>query len=339
MNSRYLQFLGLVGALAGAQLGCGDSTEDVVKGRAVGLDRMTQHAGVGPGALASIHGTYGTDCVNRTGTWTALVGGGSVDDPLTVRTSDPDCQLTLTSVTMTGDPLDASTAIPLAETYATIAPSFSANGTLLFYANAVLSPADFAHDFDITVVYSDSEDAVELDNTGHPVTVHPITVTAENVPAPAYALDVEGVFVGIDTVSSMPVIVNVTGPGAFLSVTPGAQTGENYVIVDTLADHTYDTINAAYTGVTPVPISVNPAPIPPASFLLVRDPEIKIPQDRFLIVAHTEIDSHVTSYQVFTIHFLGGSECGNALIEAGEECDDGNLLDTDTCSSTCQDIP
>lgn len=375
MNSRYLQFLGLVGALAGAQLGCGDSTEDVVKGIAVGLDHMTQQAEIGPGALVSIHGTYGTNCVNRTGPWTALVGGGSVPDPLTVRTDNAACVLALTSVTMTSDPLvslEASMAIPLAVGYATTAPRFPATGTLLFYANAALSPAGFGTDFAISVVYSDSEGAVEdLDNTGHPVTVHPITVTAGTVPAPAYALDVTGVVVRSDTASAQPVIVDVTGDGAVLFVAQDAQTGENYVIVDTLADHDYRTIDTAYKGGTIVPISAIPNsavpdPIPSESFLLV--PETSLPQHRFLIVAHTVED--VSSYEVFTINFLAGSECGNALTESGEkcddgdvlpgdgcgptcqfeecgnnvldpgeECDDGNLLDTDTCSSTCQDIP
>jgi cysteine-rich repeat protein len=32
----------------------------------------------------------------------------------------------------------------------------------------------------------------------------------------------------------------------------------------------------------------------------------------------------------------GTSECGNGMLEAGEECDDGNLESMDGCSSTCQ---
>lgn len=33
---------------------------------------------------------------------------------------------------------------------------------------------------------------------------------------------------------------------------------------------------------------------------------------------------------------LGFSECGNGVLDPGEGCDDGNLLDGDCCSSTCQ---
>jgi cysteine-rich repeat protein len=31
----------------------------------------------------------------------------------------------------------------------------------------------------------------------------------------------------------------------------------------------------------------------------------------------------------------GGPECGNGVVEAGENCDDGNTVDTDACLSTC----
>lgn len=33
----------------------------------------------------------------------------------------------------------------------------------------------------------------------------------------------------------------------------------------------------------------------------------------------------------------GGSVCGNGKVEAGEQCDDGNLLDNDSCTSLCTD--
>jgi cysteine-rich repeat protein len=32
-------------------------------------------------------------------------------------------------------------------------------------------------------------------------------------------------------------------------------------------------------------------------------------------------------------------ECGNGILEPGEECDDFNLIDGDTCSSTCKKTP
>ncbi|MFA5877960.1 MAG: VWA domain-containing protein [Candidatus Staskawiczbacteria bacterium] len=35
----------------------------------------------------------------------------------------------------------------------------------------------------------------------------------------------------------------------------------------------------------------------------------------------------------------GGSVCGNSLVETGEQCDDGNTVDSDGCSSTCQIEP
>ena len=31
--------------------------------------------------------------------------------------------------------------------------------------------------------------------------------------------------------------------------------------------------------------------------------------------------------------------CGNGVLDAGEECDDGNIVDEDTCSSACETMP
>ena len=48
-------------------------------------------------------------------------------------------------------------------------------------------------------------------------------------------------------------------------------------------------------------------------------------------------DSGSGDYQVTTTIFGGDpSVCGNSIIEAGEECDDGNTNDDDGCSSDCQ---
>jgi cysteine-rich repeat protein len=38
----------------------------------------------------------------------------------------------------------------------------------------------------------------------------------------------------------------------------------------------------------------------------------------------------------FAPNFLIGPACGNDVVQAGEECDDGNTADGDCCSSTCQ---
>lgn len=32
----------------------------------------------------------------------------------------------------------------------------------------------------------------------------------------------------------------------------------------------------------------------------------------------------------------GTAVCGNSIVETGETCDDGNTVDGDGCSSTCQ---
>ncbi len=52
------------------------------------------------------------------------------------------------------------------------------------------------------------------------------------------------------------------------------------------------------------------------------------------------IDSLIYNNTVMQLSGLAADQaspiCGNAVIEAGEECDDGNLISGDGCSSTCQ---
>jgi cysteine-rich repeat protein len=40
--------------------------------------------------------------------------------------------------------------------------------------------------------------------------------------------------------------------------------------------------------------------------------------------------------KVFAVRPTGGQVCGNGTIESPEECDDGNTVSGDGCSSTCQ---
>ena len=37
--------------------------------------------------------------------------------------------------------------------------------------------------------------------------------------------------------------------------------------------------------------------------------------------------------QIFDMDFV--EACGNSVVDAGEQCDDGNVVDGDGCSSTC----
>ncbi len=54
--------------------------------------------------------------------------------------------------------------------------------------------------------------------------------------------------------------------------------------------------------------------------------------------SNTSFDTDTTTADTTTdtTTDTGPSECGNAIVEAGEECDDGNLDAADGCSPTCQ---
>jgi cysteine-rich repeat protein len=51
------------------------------------------------------------------------------------------------------------------------------------------------------------------------------------------------------------------------------------------------------------------------------------------------IDAEVASVSCLSPYNPTPAVCGNGAIESGEECDDGNLVDGDGCSSTCQREP
>jgi uncharacterized delta-60 repeat protein len=60
------------------------------------------------------------------------------------------------------------------------------------------------------------------------------------------------------------------------------------------------------------------------------------PDDRIVVAGRAALAGH----NVFALaRYLPGDICGNGVIEPGEECDDGNLVDGDCCSSLCQIEP
>jgi hypothetical protein len=117
------------------------------------------------------------------------------------------------------------------------------------------------------------------------------TATAMGIPSPDNTID-----------SSE--IVFLTGPTGLVTsrtgtatLTPVATPGQTYVVVATTVGATYAAIDTAFKGGgTPVDI----AAIPAASFLAVG---AATPAVRYLIIANTDPDSGVASYQMFTITF------------------------------------
>jgi hypothetical protein len=282
--------VGLAGMLA-LQAAC--SSDGVASGSAVVLDRTTNP--LLSAQIAWIDGTYGAECTNRTGAWSvevAVAPGTMTNAPLTVVMNDPACELTLTGLHATSpasDP-DADPVIVLGTSYAATASSM---GTPIeFWSNAKLGPDGFASDFVITLLYSD--DATRLTDTNTAAfQVSVSTATALSVPAPDYAIDIDGLVLFTDVDDA---ITSATGSAALSAGSGTGQLGQNYVVRIGGGLTTYALIDAAYTAVAEKAIV---SAIPVADFTLGVG--VTLPLVRTLIISNLE--EGVRSYQAFTITF------------------------------------
>jgi hypothetical protein len=266
------------------------SEDGSAPGSLVVLNRM--RSALTAAQVASVNGTYGAACTNRTGAWSAAVAGGTMTNPaLSVIQNDTDCVLTLTQVkaskTGTLGTLAANPAIALTTSYEVTPSSF---GTPLeFYANAHLSAVTFAAPFILTLLYSDDSGLAVASNTAQ-FQVTSASVTAQSVPAPEYTLDVSGLIVTTDIDN---VIVSSTGTAALTDTGQDAQT---YVVVSATDLDTYVEIDTAYTGVVPTAFA---ASIPSSDFAIGTG--VTLPQIRTLILAN--LANGVRSYKAFQITF------------------------------------
>jgi hypothetical protein len=297
----YDQFrsLGSMGAVACAllmQTACASEDGDTVSGRVVVVDPTSQALTLG--GLVAVDGIY-TGCSGRADNdpWSiAITGGaaGSLNHPaLTVILNDTACALTLTDLVTdapTDDTRPASTPIPLGETYVTNAVA-SFGSPILFYANALITPADFSGDFVLTILFSDDPSLNTADAQAS-FAVATSTATAMGVPAPNTTLDFSSFVLMTDF---NDVVTSATGT---VGLTPGSQLGQTYVLLETSGLMTYADIDAAFLAGSPAAV---PATIAAADFMLVGDDLTGTPQVRTLIIANTE--SGVASYQVFEISF------------------------------------
>ncbi|MFA6454961.1 MAG: putative Ig domain-containing protein, partial [Patescibacteria group bacterium] len=105
--------------------------------------------------------------------------------------------------------------------------------------------------------------------------------------------------------------------------------------------------NAQANVTTPTPVTYslfnNPAwlTINPATGAIQGTPtdNINDPGDKNVIVrATTNNGCQVMASKNFTVHVLANSWCGDGVANGGEECDDGNQIDTDGCDNNCSGV-
>jgi Ice-binding-like len=121
------------------------------------------------GSITAINGTYGSGCLERSGSWSVLVSGsgGLTNAALTVVKNNTACILTLTSIAAAGQTYTAVSSIAMTDTYSS-ASAFGAGdaGAVQFYANAKLSSISFAGDFIVNVLVSGDPTAAMSTVTG-----------------------------------------------------------------------------------------------------------------------------------------------------------------------------
>lgn len=268
---------------------CAETEDDAVDPRITIIDQRTD--ALTSASINFITGTYST-CVARTGSWSLPVTGNPTlpNDLLTVAKNDTACTLTITDINVGGSggtTVSASSPISLGTAYGT-ARSFGS--PIDFYANAMLSSVLFDGPFTLTLLFSD-DPRLATDTKTASYAVATATVSASSVPAPNYTLDLSGVVV---TTDSGKVTESVTGN---LALTPGANLGDDYVLVLGSVVDTYAAIKTAYDAGSKVAISTPIA----ASSLLANGVNLTSNAVRTVIIAKTL--SGVSSYQKFTITF------------------------------------
>ncbi|MBZ5714392.1 DUF4215 domain-containing protein [Nannocystis pusilla] len=110
-------------------------------------------------------------------------------------------------------------------------------------------------------------------------------------------------------------------------------------ITDTLTDTVTDTLPTTVTDTLP-PTTIDPSTtIDPPTTIEPTDtiePTVTITDPTFTDPTFTTFPTETFTVTTITVTTSPPSDCGNGVVEDGEECDDGNSSDTDDCPSTCK---
>jgi len=285
--------LGSAGVLSCMLLisGCDDEEVKTANGN---IDVIDKRSGtLLSGELEAINGTYGANCLNRSGSWSVPIQVGATLDhaELSVIVDDTDCVLTLTEVqtSMAGD-LAADPPIVLATSFAADPSEF--DDPVDFYANASVDSLAFADDFVITLLYSDDPSLLEDDGNAEFEVVE-TSVSAQSVQAPEYSIDTSGLTILVDDDQE---VQSATGSMP-LSLAMGAVAGQSYMVLAQSGLDTFAELDAAWNAGAPSAIG---ASVPAADFSLVGQ-DLDNPTIRTLIIAN--ISEGVAAYQAFEITF------------------------------------
>lgn len=279
--------------------GCGEST---VHPSVALVDRTTNALSLG--SFMEVNGVYGPGCTNRTGSWSASLGGvGLLTNPaLTVIQHDAGCALSASSVrfgsAVNNHLYSPAVSLALNAAFASSGSPFVATigDPAAFYGNLRIQPdLTFGSDFAIDMVYSEDPKLVTASMIAT-FAVQSATATAGVVNAPDYTIDMTGFVMQVDVNR----IVQYTGGSGAL--TDMNTTGQSYVVstADLGAAPSYGSVDAAFQGGTQFSLSgMNPT-IAAANFNL-DGTNLSAGATRTLIIAN--MVSGTTSYEVFHVGF------------------------------------
>lgn len=279
--------------------GCGSSSD--LTPEVVLVDHST--APLSLGALNALNGTYGSECIGRSGSWSSPIGsysGALENSALSVVKGNSACVLTLTSVLIGNTKYDPASPVDLTDSYSSSPVAYTAEGELsiAFYGNLKLSDATYTNSFSISLLYSDDPTAASAGSPQAGYKYNSITSTQSNVIPSDYAVDGSSVDVLTDANKS---ISDVSGS---IDLTDGTVTGQNYVITSAAlgTSPSFDTIDTAYLAGTPVTISGSNPSIAASALSLVGASLATTSVKRYVIVAH--IVNSTRAYQVITLTVL-----------------------------------
>ena len=298
-QTRFAKLISSFALVAPLLVGCGSQT---VNPSVALVDRTVKPLSLGD--FLEVNGTYGPDCIDRSGSWSIGIGGfnGLTNPALSVIKNDGGCQLWASSIrigSLGGSNLYAPAANQaLSADYAVRAYPFapSPSAPTAFYGNLRIQPdLSFGSDFTVDVVYSEDPrwaSAGVIANYG----VQSAGLRTGGVDAPDYAIDLTSFVLQVD---ANKVVQSTGGGGVLIAMNTPCQT----FIVSTRdlgGAPSFAEVDAEFQTL-PAQSLANGNPLIASDSFLLTGANLATPQVRTVILANTVAGT--TSYEVFRITF------------------------------------
>lgn len=241
-------------AIAAGAVGCSVSmAPPSLEGAGEALDLTTQALSVG--AIHALDGTYGANCVSRSGPWSLrLSGAEALDHPaVSVVKDNSECVLTVTHVVVDAT-YALATPLVLAASYDAVPAAVNTGGSPL-WVKAKLASASMSDSLFVTLLFSDSPSVLTSSLSASYASVSASGSSSE-VLAPTYTADLETGMLKVEVTASKA----VTSASGSARLVPGAVTGSAYTVYAGALSSTpsFVEVDAAYHGGTPTSISGTP---------------------------------------------------------------------------------